>query len=448
MMARIVLALAFALALLQAQPALASEQDPRRTPVVRAIEAVAPAVVNIHTQRIVEREANPFGGMLGGSDFFAPFFRDLPGQTRRFVQRSLGSGVVIDSAKRLVLTNAHVIAGASEISVRLQDGRQYSAELVGSDSDFDLALLRLEGKDRLPQTLMGDSDNLLIGETVIAIGNPYGFGHSVTTGVISALNRSVETKGGLFSDFIQTDAAINPGNSGGPLLDITGRLIGITTAIHAEAQGIGFAIPINKAKRVTEELVNHGRVQPVWIGVNGQDLDQRMASYLGLSSVKGMLVTEVYQGTPAQNAGLRPGDLIEAVNGIEVRDKDGYLRILRSATPGSSVVLTVRSEGRVRRVHVTPVRLEAPTAVQLAFQRWGLAVAADGKKGLVVNDVRQGSPVARVGISRGDRVLKIGGSDLATVEDFTLAFSRFRMHSIVIFLAARNNHAYYLRVQI
>jgi serine protease Do len=446
MMVRI--ALSLILAMLLAQPVLAAEQDPRRTPVVRAIETVAPAVVNIHTQRIVEREANPFGGMLGGNDFFAPFFRDFPGQTRRYVQRSLGSGVVIDSVKRLVLTNAHVIAGASEISVRLQDGRQYSAELVGSDSDFDLALLRLEGRDVLPQTLMGDSENLLIGETVIAIGNPFGFGHTVTTGVISALNRSVETQRGLFSDFIQTDAAINPGNSGGPLLDITGRLIGITTAIYAEAQGIGFAIPISKAKRVTDELVNHGRVQPVWVGVNGQDVDQRMASYLGLTSVKGMLVTEVYPGTPAQKAGLRPGDLIEAVNGIEVRDKDGYLRILRSSTPGSAVGLSVQSEGQVRRIQVTPVRFEVRTAVQLAFQRWGLKVSADGKKGLAVSEIRQGSPVARVGITRGDRLLKIGGSDIVSVEDFTLAFSRFRMHSIVILLAARNNHAYYLRVQI
>jgi serine protease Do len=428
----------------------AAEQELRRTPVVRAIETVAPAVVNIHTQRVVEREVNPFGSMFNGSDFFAPFFREFmgPGSTRKYVQRSLGSGVIIDSTERLVLTNAHVISGASEISVRLQDGRQFGAELVGSDPDFDLALLRLDGGDLLPQTRMGDSDNLLIGETVIAIGNPFGFGHSVTTGVISARNRSVETRRGLFTDFIQTDAAINPGNSGGPLLDITGSLIGITTAIHAEAQGIGFAIPINKAKRVTAELVSHGRVQPVWLGVNGQDVDQRIASFMGLSSITGMLITEVFSGTPAEKAGFRVGDLIETVNGIEVKDKDTYLRILRNATPGLRLQISYRREGTLSRVQTTPVRFENQTAAQLALKRWGIVVSADGRKGLVLQEVRPGSPAALVGLARGDRLLKIAGTDLTSIEEFVSAFARFRMHSNVILLAERDHRAYHLRVVI
>jgi serine protease Do len=439
---------AAALLLLLAQPVVSADHDLRRTPVVRAVEAVAPAVVNIHTQRVVEREVNPFGSMFGGSELFAPFLRDFMGQgsTRRYVQRSLGSGVIIDSRERLVLTNAHVISGASEVSVRLQDGRQFVAELVGSDPDFDLALLRLEGGDALPQTEMGDSDNLLIGETVIAIGNPYGFGHTVTTGVISALNRSVETRRVLFTDFIQTDAAINPGNSGGPLLDITGRLIGITTAIHAEAQGIGFAIPINKAKRVTAELVSHGRVQPIWLGLAGQDVDQRIASFLGLASVKGMLVTEVFAGTPAERAGLRRGDLIEEVNGIEIKDKDTYLRILRNATPGLTFRLGVRRDGAIHRLQATPVRFEAETAVQMAWKRWGVRVSTDRGQGLLIQEVRPGSPAALVGLARGDRLLKVAGTDLLTVEDYAAAFSRFRMHSNVILLATRDGRAYHLRM--
>jgi serine protease Do len=441
---------AAAVLFLLVQAAFAGELDLRRTPVVQAIETVAPAVVNIHTKRVVEREVNPFGSMFGANDFFAPFLRDFmgPGSTRQYVQRSLGSGVIIDSAERLVLTNAHVISGASEINVRLQDGRQFGAELVGSDPDFDLALLRLDGGAALPQTQMGDSDNLLIGETVIAIGNPYGFGHSVTTGVISAMNRSVETRRGLFTDFIQTDAAINPGNSGGPLLDITGRLIGITTAIHAEAQGIGFAIPINKAKRVTAELVSHGRVQPIWLGVSGQDVDQRMASFLGLPSVKGMLINEVFSGTPAEKAGLRTGDLIEEVNGIEVKDKDTYLRILRNATPGAALRLSVRRDGATRRLQAAAERFEAGTATRLALMRWGIKVAFDGRKGLLIEEVRPGSPAALIGLARGDRLHKIAGTDVHTVEDFVALISRFRMHSNVILLAARGDRAYYLRMVI
>jgi len=308
-------------ALLPAAPARAShasgqadQEALRITPVVLAVQQVAPAVVNITTTQVVERGGRPFGGVY--DDFFGPFFGDLPGDGQREdpAPQSLGSGVIIDGAKGLVLTNAHVIAGATSVRARLIDGREFDAELVGSDTDFDLAVLRLTSTGPLPQVHMADSDSLLIGETVIAIGNPFGYTHTVTTGVVSALKRSVRTEQGVFTDFIQTDAAINPGNSGGPLLNILGDLVGLNTAILASAEGIGFAIPINKAKRVVAELLDQGRVSPVWLGLSGQNLDQRTAGYFGLRDLKGMIIAEVYPNAPAQQAGMAPGDVLLSID--------------------------------------------------------------------------------------------------------------------------------------
>ena len=240
--------------------------------------------------------------------------------------------MIIDAGKQLVLTNAHVIEGASTIRVRLLDGRQFDGELVGSDPDFDLAILHLKDARDLPQAIMGDSSDMMIGETVIAIGNPFGFGNTVTTGVVSALERTIETKQGTFTDFIQTDAAINPGNSGGPLMNLAGELVGINTAIYAEAEGIGFAIPIDKAKRVVDELVSFGHVQAAWLGLEGQDVDERIARYLGLEEARGMLVTQVHEA-PSQKAGITAGDVITSVNGVAVEDRNHYQRILREFHP-------------------------------------------------------------------------------------------------------------------
>ncbi|MFP4071682.1 MAG: trypsin-like peptidase domain-containing protein [Desulfovibrionales bacterium] len=429
-----------------------AQEDLRRTPVVRAVQAVAPSVVNIQTRKVVERSNDPFGQFFSRrDDVFSPFLREFfgPGTSRRHIQQSLGSGVIIDREQSFVLTNAHVIAGASEISVRLLDGREFPAELVGSDPDFDLALLRLESGQPLPHVELGDSDGLLIGETVIAIGNPFGFSHTVTTGVVSATSRTIETKHGLFTDFIQTDAAINPGNSGGPLLDITGRLVGINTAIFAEAQGIGFAIPINKAKRVIDELVSHGRVQPVWLGVSGQDVDQRIASYLGLPAVSGMLVNEVFPSTPARDAGIRPGDVIQTVNGYSIKDKTHYLDILRNYTRGREVELGILRQGEHVAISIRPQSLTADIARQLAADRWGLQVQDSGPgRGLAIVSVRPGGPAAVLGIQEGDRLINVAGMDLATVDDFVSAFSRNRMHSSVIVLVARGGRGFYLRLTV
>jgi S1-C subfamily serine protease len=424
--------------------AASSIPEVRVTPVVRTVRSVAPAVVNIHTARIVEREVNPFGTLFDDR-LFRHFFgdRDL---TRKFEQRSLGSGVIIDGRKGLVLTNAHVIEGASTIRVRLLDGRQFDGELVGSDPDFDLAVLRLADASGLPQVAMGDSSDMMIGETVIAIGNPFGFGNTVTTGVVSAMGRTVETKQGTYTDFIQTDAAINPGNSGGPLMNLAGELVGINTAIYAEAQGIGFAIPINKARRVVDELVSLGRVQAVWLGLEGQDVDERIAGYLGLEAAKGMLVTQVHE--PAvERAGVGPGDVILAVGKVDVEDRAHYLRVLRNFTLGQDVRLDVAGQGGRRTVSLSLQSFTDRKALDMAEARWGMSVQEVGGD-LVVAGVKANSPAQRLGLRKGDILVKIAGDAQTSVTDFARAFKRYRMANTVMLLVARDGRGYHVRLRV
>ncbi len=436
------------------QPAFAAApvDELRRSPVVRAVERVAPAVVNITAARQEERSLNPFADFFGQE--FQPFFGEIfPDSRRTVVSTSLGSGVIIDGRAGLILTNAHVVARATDVKVRLQDSREFSVELVGSDPDFDLAVLRVAAKEMkgqaLPQVAMGDSSSILIGETVIAIGNPFGFTHTVTTGVISAVGRSLRTGEGAFTNFIQTDAAINPGNSGGPLLNILGELIGVNTAIKAQAQGIGFAIPINKARRVVEELVASGSVAHVWLGLDGQDLDQASASYFGLAGSAGLLVTRVHPATPAATAGIRQGDVLLAIDGQRIEDKDHYLDVLRNYTVDEPMNLSLQRDGRPVRLALKGARFDAATAKRLAAERWGLAIDERGSRGAaLVRTVRPDSPAANLGLKPGDAILQVGGQHMATADDFIKAFSRYRLKNTVLMKVARGNKAYIVRMRV
>ncbi len=427
-------------------------REARVTPVVRAVRAVAPAVVNITSERVVERSARSFGPLFG-DEFFRRFFGADPrfrtpgNRTRRYTQESLGSGVIIDGQKDLVLTNAHVIAGATTITCRLKDGREYRAKLVGADPDFDVAVLKLQNAGELPQAAMADSSDLMIGETVLAIGNPFGYTHTVTTGVISALDRSLQTDSGAYTDLIQTDAAINPGNSGGPLCDIHGRIIGVNMAIKANAEGIGFAIPINKARRVVRELVDAGRVAPVWLGLSGQSVDQRTASYFDLDRPSGLLVTEVFDGAPAAASGIRPGDVLLAFKGADVHDKEHYLGMLRTVTAGETVALTVLGRDGKKTVRTVSEPFSAKRAAALAGDRWGFILAANPQgPGLKVAKVVPGAPAAQVGVRPGDAVLQIGGETLDDVSDFVRAVMRYRMHNTLLITVERGGRAYYARL--
>lgn len=422
-----------------ATPAMA---DHRRTPVVRAVDAVSPSVVNI----TVIKKTQGGGRSPFGDPFFDQFFNEFYGKQPRQSQ-SLGSGVIINGSKALVLTNAHVVANGGSITVRLKDGREFTAELVGSDPDFDLAVLKLKDAAGLPQVAMGDSDDIYIGETVIAIGNPFGYSHTVTTGVVSALNRPMKTNGGAFGSFIQTDAAINPGNSGGPLLNIEGELIGINTAIQARAEGIGFAIPVNKAKFVIDELLNTGHVAPIWLGIFGQDIDQATARYFNLKSLNGMLVAEAHKGTPAAEAGIQPGDIVLGFNRRQITGKDDYLTRLFNITKSENVVLAVQRDGKTRSIELRPQVLDKGKALELVRSRWGFELTdRKGGSGAEVTLIVPGSPAAKLGLQRGDIIHQIGNRRLGSGIDLLGAFLRNRMQKAVLMRVQRGRGLYHVRL--
>ncbi len=421
---------------------LPAHADHRRTPVVKAVEAVSPSVVNITVVKQVQSGNNsPFG-----DPFFDQFFKEFYGQ-RKQQSQSLGSGVIIDGAKALVLTNAHVISGGGDITVRLKDGREFKAELVGSDPDFDLAVLKLKKAANLPQVPMGDSEDIYIGETVIAIGNPFGYSHTVTTGVVSALNRPMKTNSGAFGSFIQTDAAINPGNSGGPLLNIDGKLIGINTAIQARAEGIGFAIPINKAKFVIAELLNTGHVAPIWLGIFGQDIDQATARYFDLKSLHGMLVSEAYKDSPALKAGVRPGDVILGFNGRQVTSKEDYLTRIFGITKSEVAKLVIVRNGKRLTLSIKPQVLDKSKAIDLVRSRWGFTPdEKKGRGGVTVASIVPGSPAAKLGLQPGDIIHQIGNRRLAKNLDLLNAFLRNRLQKTVLMRVQRGRGLYNVRL--
>ncbi|CAB5120798.1 peptidase/PDZ domain protein [Olavius algarvensis associated proteobacterium Delta 3] len=327
----------------------------RENPVVRAVRKVSPAVVNISSEYEVGSRLSPFSG-LGMDSIFENFFNDFfdPGLQRRYKRTSLGSGVIISGAQGLILTNAHVISRSSTIQVVLQDKREFNADIIGADPDSDLAVLRIQSDEPLPAIDMGKSDDLMIGETIIAIGNPFGFSHTVTTGVISALNRSLRTEERTYQDFIQTDASINPGNSGGPLLNINGELIGINTAIYAKAQGIGFAIPINRARRIINDLILYGEVVLPWVGITAQEIDNHIASYMSLDAGEGLLVRSVELASPAHVAGITTGDVILDIGNQPMKTLEDYRAAIRSYKAGDTILLSVRHEGARKKSRSAP----------------------------------------------------------------------------------------------
>lgn len=431
----------------QAGPDNGERLEARVTPVVRAVRAAAPAVVNITTSRIVEQ--NPFGDFFGSR--FAPddFFRFFGPMQREAT--SLGSGVIIDGEKGLVVTNAHVIAGATDIKVRLQDGRTFGASLVGSGPDFDIALLRLKNAGGLPEIVMGASSDLMPGETVIAIGNPLGFNHTVTTGVISALGRSIRTERSFHTDLVQTDAAINPGNSGGPLINALGELIGINTAIVDGASGIGFAIPVDRVRGVTEELLRKGGVLPVWTGLYGQDIDERTAVLLELpKDTGGVLVTEVEPGGPAAKASVQPGDVIVKIGHEELRGGKAHLQLLlRTRLSGETLDVELLRKGRSVRAALVPVTFTLEMAERVAARRWGMEmVEGESGQGMRVRAVRPKSPAAETGIAPGDVVRNINGTDLRDAGSFTRAVSNFFMDNGVMLVVVRNGRAYHVPLRL
>ncbi|HKV10000.1 MAG TPA: trypsin-like peptidase domain-containing protein [Thermoanaerobaculia bacterium] len=392
--------LLLSLVLLSRAAAAQDARDPRRTPLVQAIERVSPAVVNISAEATV-READPFFGLFFGGERQA---------------QSLGSGLIVDR-NGIVVTNAHVIEGASRITVTLLDGRELEADLLGADRDADLAVLKVKATG-LPAIPLGKSSDLLIGETVIAIGNPFGLSHTVTTGVLSAMGRTVPSERGerLFTDFLQTDASINPGNSGGPLVNLAGDVIGVNTAIIQGASGIGFAIPADRARRVVDDLMRFGELQPLWTGARLLTVDPELARRSELPVRRGAMVFRVYPDSPAAQAGLKEQDVIVSAAGHLVTSREDVTTALYTAELGSPVPLEVRRGSQTLKPTLRAVRPPQGLGLEVLEGSVGLTVAA--KQGaLSVQRVTAGSAAERRGLRAGDLILGANGQRIQTADE-------------------------------
>ncbi|MEI6125955.1 MAG: trypsin-like peptidase domain-containing protein [Pseudomonadota bacterium] len=324
----------------------------RRTPVVKAVENSKASVVSISTHEQVYERENPFS-RFGRDPFFERFFQDFyeDDYQQESVRTHLGSGVIID-ASGFVLTNWHVVEKASAITIATNEDKEFSAVLVGADQKSDLAVLKIESQEKFSQIPLGDSDDILIGETVIAIGNPFGLSHTVTTGVVSALHRSIKSNEQIYEDFMQTDASINPGNSGGPLLNIKGELIGINTAIYGEAQGIGFAIPINAAKRIVDNLLKYGEVRPPWTGIAVDDLTRKTASALEYKGTYGVAISEIEPGSPGEKSGLITGDILVSIGDQKVKSKTAFKRLISLYTANNTIKMEISRHGETKTFSV------------------------------------------------------------------------------------------------
>ncbi|MBF0171458.1 MAG: trypsin-like peptidase domain-containing protein [Nitrospinae bacterium] len=397
----------------------------RRTPVVLAVERVAPSVVNINTSYV--ETVNPFRDRFGGR---SPFGDLYPPQ--RIERTSLGSGVII-SRDGYILTNNHVVDGASSIRVTLSDNREFPAEVVGADPRSDIAVIRVEGAQKLPVAPLGRSSDLMIGETVIAIGNPFGLSHTVTTGILSAMNRDIKGDDGiLLQDFLQVDAPINPGNSGGALLNINGELIGVTSAIYRSAEGIGFAIPIDRAMRIVTDLISHGRVIRGWAGFVADDLSARMRRDLGYDRTGGGLVTKVFDGGPGQRGGLAPGDVIEKIDGKPVKGGRDVSDRLLNLTGGDRLTLSVFRFGKRLTLTVTAAPVTGPVAERVVREWLGATLMKNDRarakefglrtdKGMIIEDLDEAGGLAAVGALPGDVIRRINRTVTDTPDDLKRA---------------------------
>ncbi len=400
---------------------------------------VTPSVVNIRAARI--RSGSELGPLF--EDFFGDLFRRQPRPQSK--EQSLGSGFLL-TGDGYILTNEHVIKGAEEIKVRLSDQRVYAGKVVGVDPRTDVAVLKIDGAEDLPAAVLGDSDALQVGQWALAIGNPFGLDRTLTVGVISATSR---TDLGIedYEDFIQTDASINPGNSGGPLLNIYGEVVGINTAIVASGQGIGFAIPINMARQIADQLIETGEVARGWLGVSIQPLSPELAESFGLDKVTGALVNQVLPGTPAERAGLKRGDILLAFNGKPIRGvRDLQLQVAGTGA-GNTAELQVLREGRRLTLKVTLAaqRAEAASAPPGNGAGLGLIVApAEAGEGVVVQSVTEASPAAEAGVRTGDVILTVDREEVNDLASFRRAVKDLKSGKNVVLLLRRGETALYL----
>jgi S1-C subfamily serine protease len=414
-------------------PIPATVSASRRTPIVVVAHNVLPAVVNIQTESTIRRrDVDPFFdpfGIFGSRD-------------RTYTSQSLGSGFVW-SSDGIVVTNNHVVEGASRVTVNFNDGTQLAAKLIGVDPDSDVAVLRVDAR-KLPAAPIGTSSDLMIGESVIAVGNPFGLSGSVTTGVVSALGRSVPSKeaGRTFTDFIQTDASINPGNSGGPLLNIEGKVVGINTAVYANAQGIGFAIPVDRARKIIQDILRYGQVHSAWIGAVTATLTPEEARRIGTPVSRGALVARVFGGSPAQAAGLRAGDVITAAGGKPVDSREAFSTFTSTLPAGQPLALTVVREGATRTLTARPADPPGDLGLRILWEIAGLRVGEG--RGVVIEEVARGSRAESVGLAPSDAIVGVNGVEITSIGDLNRELTRSAERSSIVLSVSRGRYVYNL----
>jgi len=432
--------------------------------IIKAVEMVSPAVVSISTERTVG--VSGFGGDRFSGTPFEEFFKRWFNEQfpeREFKQKGLGSGMIINK-DGFILTDEHVIheVDKDKIRVTLPDGRNLKAEIVETDEESDIAVLKIEG-DNLPVVTLGDSKRIKVGQWAITLGNPFGFALSqlnkkyeptVTVGVISATGRAIQAGGGggeirTYSDLIQTDASINPGNSGGPLVNVWGEVIAINAVILSPSGGsigIGFAIPINKAKHILESIVKYGKVAWPWIGIYMQELTPELSQKFGVE--KGVLVADVIKDSPAEKAGIQAGDVVEKVNGKDVSSPLELKNEVLKAEIGKPITLMVIRQGKKMEIIITPT--EKPEKITLTKEKaveeklLGIAVSGltpdlrqkydikEDEEGVVITEVKENSPAAQVGLSPGDMIKEINQHPIKDLDDFKAAMQKAEPGDVVL----------------
>lgn len=419
-----------------------------------------PAVVNISTTQIVKRLVRPHGRRPPSmekdpwSEFFERFFENMPQEQTR---KSVGSGFIY-SKDGFIITNNHVVERSGDINVKLADGTEHEAKVIGTDPKTDLALIKIDTDKTLPTLSLGDSDALQVGEWVMAIGNPFGLEHTVTVGVVSAKGRVIGS--GPYDDFIQTDASINPGNSGGPLLNASGEVVGINTAIFAAGQGIGFAIPSKLAKRIVEDLKTKGSVVRGWLGVVIQRMSPELAKSFGLGESKGALVADVSEDSPADHAGLKRGDVIIKYNDKEITTMDALPRLVAATQPGKKAELTILREGKEKTLTVTIGTLEEEKMAKARMIEEGLGMTVqeitpemvehfglDTKDGVIVSDVKQGSLSDEGGIRRGDVILEVNRQPIKNISDYRQSIKKSAGKDTILLLVRRGENTIYVAIK-
>jgi serine protease Do len=424
-------------------------------------ENSSPAVVNIRTIKTIKGggrvfrqfKKGPFGEDDPFHDFFDRFFGDE--RPHDFKQRSLGSGFIIDKDGYIV-TNNHVVENADKIEVILKDEKEFDAEIVGRDANTDLALIKIKPDRDLPVLLFGDSDALKVGQWVVAIGSPFGLEHTVTAGIVSAKGRVIGS--GPYDDFIQTDASINPGNSGGPLINMQGKVVGINTAIIAGGSGIGFAIPINLAKNIVDQLKTSGEVIRGWLGVGIQDISKQVAEYYGIKSEKGVLVTEVFPDDPADKAGIEPQDIILSINGIEVGTSREITSMIADLGVGETAKIKVLRNGETRtfkvkiakredtRISARSTRKEQQTELGISVENVTPEIARrfnlKDAKGVIVSAVEPDSKAEEAGVRRLDIIKEINHKSIATVSDLNKVISEIKKDEPIRMFIWRTNRGF------